>query len=527
MALPIFQRTVTNSAGDIIVGAEISVFDESTGLAATIFSNRDGTTPLTNPFFTGVDGLAQFYAQQGEYRITASSAAGSVTWRYEPLIGTLDEGAAVLQAGIYAQNASASAATAIGASNWEGIWSDGGAGVAGTSYTHDGSVWLLQVALADILTSEPAQTNTDWLRINADPMFYYAVSQLAGGDASIVTMIDPNVDASLYAYFVYRPTGQIFTGSVTGTFSSPLDFDPATGIDSGLSGALVEVPALTKLQSVIAFVVSQYAGGDASIVTPISAGLPLADYDWFVDTNTLQVFAKNGATGTFSDPLDFDPVTGTDSGITGVLVKVDAITETRVSGIESDISLLEFQSNKSITINFASDANLTLTSDQNKYGRVELTDSGVLLTVSREVIVDTSERNIIVINKTLQDLTVKTLSGSGTLVLSGATASLFNNSVDVIKNIMPVGVNQRLTDVTLSRSVGVVETNNTGQTIEVTLEFSSSSSNLNVNFEVNGYSVIGSAGTYNDQIYTITIPALATYELVSTTMTLQKWSELA
>lgn len=335
MALPIFQRTVTNSVGDIIVGAEIGVFDESTGLAATIFSNRDGTTPLTNPFFTGSDGLAQFYAQQGEYRITASSAAGSVTWRYEPLIGTLDEGAAVLQAGIYAQNAAASAATAIGASNWVGIWSDGGAGVAGTSYTHNGAVWLLEDALADILTSEPSQVNSDWFRINADPMFYYAVSQLAGGDASIVTMIDPSVDASLYTYFVYKPTGQIFTGSVTGAFSSPLDFDPATGIDSGLSGTLEETPALTKLQSVIAFVVSQYASGDSTIVAPISASLPLAAYDWFVDTNTLQVFAKNGATGTFSDPLDFDTTTGTDSGVTGALKITESATQSQIDLINT------------------------------------------------------------------------------------------------------------------------------------------------------------------------------------------------
>lgn len=74
-----------------------------------------------------------------------------------------------------------------------------------------------------------------------------------------------------------------------------------------------------KLQSVIAFVVSQYAGGDASIVAPISAGLPILDYEWFVDVNTLQVFAKNGATGTFSDPLDFNPATGIDSGVSGAL----------------------------------------------------------------------------------------------------------------------------------------------------------------------------------------------------------------
>ena len=77
-----------------------------------------------------------------------------------------------------------------------------------------------------------------------------------------------------------------------------------------------------KLQSVIAFVVSQYAGGDATNVAPISAGLPIAAYDWFIDTNTLQVFSKNGATGTFSDPLDFDPATGVDSGLSSALKNI-------------------------------------------------------------------------------------------------------------------------------------------------------------------------------------------------------------
>lgn len=178
MALPIFQRTVTNSAGDIIVGAEISVFDESTGLVASIFSNRDGTTPLTNPFFTGSDGLAQFYAQQGEYRITASSAAGSVTWRYEPLIGTLDEGAAVLQAGIYAQNAASSANAAIdardaaiGAANYKGNWEGKtGAGAIGESYLYKASfIYRLNANLANLSTSVPSPTNTDWVFIQEVP----------------------------------------------------------------------------------------------------------------------------------------------------------------------------------------------------------------------------------------------------------------------------------------------------------------------------------------------------------------------
>lgn len=178
MALPIFQRTVTNSAGDVIEGAQVSVFDESTGLLSTIYSNREGTTALSNPFLTGSDGLASFYAQQGEYRISVSSVAGSVTWRYQPLIGTLDEGASVLQAGIYAQESAGYANTAIeardaaiGAANYKGNWEGKtGAGVIGESYLHKASfIYRLNVNLANLSTSEPSPTNTDWVFIQEVP----------------------------------------------------------------------------------------------------------------------------------------------------------------------------------------------------------------------------------------------------------------------------------------------------------------------------------------------------------------------
>jgi len=87
MALPIWQRTITTEAGDVIPGAEVEVVNEATGLAADIFSNRAGTTPRTNPFFTGANGFAQFYVAPGEYRITATGPTGSITWRWNVLSG--------------------------------------------------------------------------------------------------------------------------------------------------------------------------------------------------------------------------------------------------------------------------------------------------------------------------------------------------------------------------------------------------------------------------------------------------------
>lgn len=88
MALPIFQRTVVDDAGNVLAGATITIKNESTGLNATIYSDRNGSVPLTNPFTTGSDGLARFYAAPGEYRVQSVSGGTSVDWRYQVLTGT-------------------------------------------------------------------------------------------------------------------------------------------------------------------------------------------------------------------------------------------------------------------------------------------------------------------------------------------------------------------------------------------------------------------------------------------------------
>ena len=89
MALPIWQRTITDNQGNVIPSAEVLVVVEATGLEADIFSNRSGTTPRTNPFFTGSDGFAQFYAAPGEYRIEATGPTGSIVWRWNVLVSDI------------------------------------------------------------------------------------------------------------------------------------------------------------------------------------------------------------------------------------------------------------------------------------------------------------------------------------------------------------------------------------------------------------------------------------------------------
>jgi len=185
MALPIFQRTVVNDSGDVISGAEVTVVNEATGLNATIYSDRAGTTTETNPFFTAGDGLAQFYADPGEYRITASGVSGTVTWRYVALVG--------------------------------------------------------ESALNDVVPIENGGTSGDsktQAKYNLD-IFDYVISQLANGDSSKVAVIAENLVVDGLEYVIYKEDGRSYSvNGVTGTFSSPLNFDPDTGIDSGLSGPL-------------------------------------------------------------------------------------------------------------------------------------------------------------------------------------------------------------------------------------------------------------------------------------------------
>jgi hypothetical protein len=89
-AYPAWQATIVTEAGDIQPGAQVDVVLESTGLvpAGGIWSNRAGSSALTNPFFADANGFAQFYAAPGEYRITATGVGGTRVWRYVVLDGT-------------------------------------------------------------------------------------------------------------------------------------------------------------------------------------------------------------------------------------------------------------------------------------------------------------------------------------------------------------------------------------------------------------------------------------------------------
>jgi len=86
MALPVFQRTIVNDNGDVIASPVITVVVESTGAAADLFSDRNGTTPLgTDGVFDGTTkGFVQFYAEPGEYRVIAEDAGTGFSQTWDP-----------------------------------------------------------------------------------------------------------------------------------------------------------------------------------------------------------------------------------------------------------------------------------------------------------------------------------------------------------------------------------------------------------------------------------------------------------
>lgn len=85
------------------------------------------------------------------------------------------------------------------------------------------------------------------------------------------------------------------------------------------------------------------------------------------------------------------------------------------------------------TINVASDADITLTISQNQYGRFVITDTGVLLTTTRNVIIGTAQKRFLVQNNTARSLVFKTSSGTGINVLTGAKADLYCDGTNVIE----------------------------------------------------------------------------------------------
>lgn len=93
---------------------------------------------------------------------------------------------------------------------------------------------------------------------------------------------------------------------------------------------------------------------------------------------------------------------------------------------------------ETFTHDMVSDADYTLADIENRHGRVIITDTGVVLTIPRNIIVADTERLFFVSNDTAQTLTFKTSAGTGIDVLPSGSAQLMSDGTNII-NPVPAG----------------------------------------------------------------------------------------
>lgn len=87
---------------------------------------------------------------------------------------------------------------------------------------------------------------------------------------------------------------------------------------------------------------------------------------------------------------------------------------------------------KTTTHDMLSDADYTATAAENLFGILEITDTSVFLTTSRNVLLDTSERLFFAINSTAEILTYKTVAGTGEEVKPGERKQLLSDGTNII-----------------------------------------------------------------------------------------------
>lgn len=177
------------------------------------------------------------------------------------------------------------------------------------------------------------------------------------------------------------------------------------------------------------------------------------------------------------------------------------------------------------------DADYTLTTTQNLFGRIKITDSLATLTTARNIIVDTSVRDFIAVNDTAQDLTFKTLVGTGITVKAGKEVRLYNDGTNVVYETIVPYENQTWQDVSGSRAVDVTYTNTTGKVIKVRLSVTATSAGGAVQFQINGvvkFTLPGrSVSPYVTTTTEITILPGETYLLVGGAVSaIGAWDEL-
>lgn len=125
--------------------------------------------------------------------------------------------------------------------------------------------------------------------------------------------------------------------------------------------------------------------------------------------------------------------------------------------ISSALDTLAADNRGSVTFNYVTDADATLSTAQNNHAQLIIT--GAVLTAPRNLIVETRVHRFWVRNSTAQTITVKTAAGAGVAILAG-------NS----KNIACDGANVVLSTMLASEIVNVPANGNTGTTVQAAID---------------------------------------------------------
>ena len=142
-------------------------------------------------------------------------------------------------------------------------------------------------------------------------------------------------------------------------------------------------------------------------------------------TNSAWILNVNLADVTASEPTDIN----TD------WTEVSGVTQAELD-LKTDQTTFDKKVNQTVVHNITADTDYILTADQNLYGIIEITDTSVLLTIQRNIVLNNTESSFIFTNSTLQDLRVIALSGTGPIVPAGRTVALINNTVNVTDGLI-------------------------------------------------------------------------------------------
>lgn len=75
-----------NNSGQPAPSATVTVYAKGTNQLATLYRANDANQPQANPFTTGTDGFALFYAANGRYDVVFSGGGITTPWTYGDVV---------------------------------------------------------------------------------------------------------------------------------------------------------------------------------------------------------------------------------------------------------------------------------------------------------------------------------------------------------------------------------------------------------------------------------------------------------